>query len=38
MTVLGFAGLTPVAKLVEAGAVATFDHMRELPALLEQLR
>ena len=34
MTVLGFAGLTPVAKLVEAGAAATFGHMRELPALL----
>ena len=34
MTVLGFAGLTPVAKLLEAGAAATFDHMRELPALL----
>ena len=36
MTVLGFAGLTPVAKLVEAGAAATFDHMRELPALLRR--
>jgi HAD superfamily hydrolase (TIGR01509 family) len=34
MTVLGFAGLTPVAKLVEAGAAATFDDMRELPQLL----
>lgn len=34
MTVLGFAGLTPAAKLAEAGAEATFSHMRELPALL----
>lgn len=34
MTVLGFAGLTPVAKLVEAGAAETFTHMRELSALL----
>jgi HAD superfamily hydrolase (TIGR01509 family) len=34
MTVLGFAGLTPLAKLVEAGATATFENMHELPALL----
>ena len=34
MTVFGFAGLTPAAKLAEAGATATFAHMRELPALL----
>jgi HAD superfamily hydrolase (TIGR01509 family) len=34
MTVLGFVGLTPAAKLVAAGAEATFTHMRELPALL----
>ena len=35
MTVFGFAGLTPAAKLVDAGAAATFTHMRELPALLK---
>lgn len=35
MTVFGFAGLVPVQKLKEAGASATFTHMRELPALLE---
>ncbi len=34
MTVLGFVGLTPAAKLVDAGAETTFAHMRELPALL----
>ena len=34
MTTFGFAGLMPAAKLVEAGAAATFTHMRELPALL----
>jgi HAD superfamily hydrolase (TIGR01509 family) len=34
MTVLGFVGLTPAAKLVGAGAEATFTHMRELPTLL----
>jgi HAD superfamily hydrolase (TIGR01509 family) len=34
MTVLGFVDLTPAVKLVEAGANATFTHMRELPALL----
>lgn len=34
MTVLGFAGLTPVERLMEAGAHAAFVHMRELPALL----
>jgi HAD superfamily hydrolase (TIGR01509 family) len=34
MTVFGFAGLTPVAKLTAAGASRAFDDMRELPALL----
>jgi HAD superfamily hydrolase (TIGR01509 family) len=34
MTVFGFAGLTPAAKLLDVGAAATFTHMRELPALL----
>jgi HAD superfamily hydrolase (TIGR01509 family) len=34
MTTFGFAGLMPAAKLREAGAAATFAHMRELPALL----
>jgi HAD superfamily hydrolase (TIGR01509 family) len=34
MTVLGYVDLTPAEKLVEAGATATFAHMRELPALL----
>jgi len=34
MTVLGYVDLTPAAKLVEAGAAATFTHMRELPALV----
>ncbi len=34
MTVLGYVDLTPGAKLLEAGATATFTHMRELPALL----
>jgi HAD superfamily hydrolase (TIGR01509 family) len=34
MTVFGFAGLVPAAKLVEAGARETFEHMRQLPALL----
>jgi beta-phosphoglucomutase-like phosphatase (HAD superfamily) len=34
MTVLGYVDLTPAAKLVNAGASATFTHMRELPALL----
>jgi HAD superfamily hydrolase (TIGR01509 family) len=34
MTVFGFAGLTPVERLHEAGAHATFAHMRDLPALL----
>lgn len=31
---LGFTSSHPAAKLVEAGAVATFDHYRELPGLL----
>ena len=35
MTVFGFAGLVPAAKLAAAGAAATFTRMRELPALLE---
>jgi HAD superfamily hydrolase (TIGR01509 family) len=34
MTVLGFVGLTPPEKLIEAGASRTFADMRELPALL----
>jgi HAD superfamily hydrolase (TIGR01509 family) len=34
MTVLGFAGLTPVDKLARAGAARVFTRMRELPALL----
>jgi HAD superfamily hydrolase (TIGR01509 family) len=34
MTVFGFAGLVPAARLVEAGAHRTFEHMRRLPALL----
>jgi HAD superfamily hydrolase (TIGR01509 family) len=34
MTTFGFAGLLPAAKLLEAGAAATFTHMRELPGLL----
>lgn len=34
MTVLAFAGLTPLERLVQAGAHAAFTHMRELPALL----
>ena len=35
MTVFGFAGLTPSAKLLDAGAAAIFTHMRELPVLLK---
>jgi HAD superfamily hydrolase (TIGR01509 family) len=35
MTVLGFAGLTPMERLAAAGAHATFTRMSELPALLE---
>ena len=35
MTVYGYAGLTPAGKLTEAGAHATFAHMRELEALLD---
>jgi HAD superfamily hydrolase (TIGR01509 family) len=34
MTVFGFAGLTPSAKLRAAGATRLFEDMRELPALL----
>jgi HAD superfamily hydrolase (TIGR01509 family) len=34
MTAFGFAGLTPVERLAEAGAEVTFTQMRELPALL----
>ena len=34
MTVFGFAGLVPAAKLAAAGAAVVFTHMRELPALL----
>jgi HAD superfamily hydrolase (TIGR01509 family) len=34
MTVFGFAGLVPAADLAAAGAMRTFTHMRELPALL----
>ncbi|HJR70640.1 MAG TPA: HAD family hydrolase [Gammaproteobacteria bacterium] len=34
MTVFGFVGLTPAAKLTAAGAVRTFDDMCTLPALL----
>jgi HAD superfamily hydrolase (TIGR01509 family) len=37
MTVLGFAPLTPAARLVEAGATATAAHMRELEPLLDEL-
>ena len=34
MTVFGYVDLTPAERLVEAGAIATFTRMRELPALL----
>jgi HAD superfamily hydrolase (TIGR01509 family) len=34
MTVFGFAGLTPVARLRACGAARTFSDMTELPALL----
>jgi len=34
MTVFGFVDLTPAEKLIEAGAVQVFTHMRNLPALL----
>jgi len=34
MTVFGFAGLVPAAKLSAAGAARTFDDMRELSRLL----
>ena len=34
MTAFGFAGLTPSARLIDAGAHATFGDMRELRALL----
>ncbi|WP_217283924.1 HAD family hydrolase [Pseudaquabacterium terrae] len=35
MRVLGYAAMTPAARLHEAGADTTFGHMRELPALLQ---
>jgi beta-phosphoglucomutase-like phosphatase (HAD superfamily) len=34
MTVLGFAGLTPLQQLATAGASRTFADMGELPDLL----
>ncbi len=34
MTAYGYAGLTPAVRLAEAGAHTTFEHMRELRALL----
>ena len=34
MTVFGYVDLTPAERLVEAGAIATFTRMSELPALL----
>lgn len=34
MTAWGYAGMTPAARLAEAGAQATFASMRELPARL----
>jgi HAD superfamily hydrolase (TIGR01509 family) len=34
MTVFGYVDLTPAERLRDAGAVRTFEHMRELPALL----
>jgi HAD superfamily hydrolase (TIGR01509 family) len=34
MTVFGYCALTPEQRLREAGALTTFRHMRELPALL----
>ncbi|HSG64238.1 MAG TPA: HAD family hydrolase, partial [Gammaproteobacteria bacterium] len=34
MTAYGFAGLTPAARLREAGAQATFTQLRELRPLL----
>jgi beta-phosphoglucomutase-like phosphatase (HAD superfamily) len=34
MTVFGYAALTPAHRLLDAGAQVTFNHMRELPALL----
>jgi HAD superfamily hydrolase (TIGR01509 family) len=35
MTVYGYAGLVPAARLQQAGAHQVFDDMRRLPALLE---
>ena len=35
MTVYGYVDLTPAARLIEAGAHRTFEHMRELEDLLE---
>jgi HAD superfamily hydrolase (TIGR01509 family) len=34
MTVFGYCALTPRAKLIEAGAHHTFEHMRDLPQLI----
>jgi beta-phosphoglucomutase-like phosphatase (HAD superfamily) len=34
MTVYGFSGLTPAERLAQAGADATFSHMRQLLPLL----
>ena len=34
MTVFGYCALTPQAKLIEAGAHHTFEHMRDLPGLI----
>ena len=35
MRVFGYAALTPAHRLLEAGAHVTFEHMRELPGLLD---
>ena len=35
MRVFGYAALTPAHRLLEAGAQVTFEHMRELPGLLD---
>lgn len=35
MTVLGYAALTPAARLTDAGAHRVFDSMGELPALID---
>jgi HAD superfamily hydrolase (TIGR01509 family) len=34
MTVFGYCALTPRARLIEAGAHHTFEHMRDLPSLI----